>query len=197
MAQDWYAFLTGLAEDCSIPSLAKWPTLLMFYWLPISVDPWPIGNLTGRVSRAYHSPGTTLTLNIITVCTIILNLNDHYIWRQSGTCYRYYSSLWLTHIKITIITAHYPGPEYNNRLYINNRVFAIYLVILGWKTYKYYCETNELPNPRPTQPNPRKIRLQVATGQKVFFSWVGIGFIYILETDYKNLTQPNVRQHPI
>ena len=23
---------------------------------------------------------------------------------------------------------------------------------LGWKTYKYYYETDELPNPRPTQP---------------------------------------------
>ena len=28
-----------------------------------------------------------------------------------------------------------------------NRVFA-----LGWKHVKYYYETDEIPNPRPTQP---------------------------------------------
>ena len=33
-----------------------------------------------------------------------------------------------------------------------NRVFAIYQIMLGWKTWKYYYETDELPNPRPTQP---------------------------------------------
>ena len=32
------------------------------------------------------------------------------------------------------------------------RVFAIYQMMLGWKTYKYYYETDELPNPRPSQP---------------------------------------------
>ena len=31
-------------------------------------------------------------------------------------------------------------------------VFAIYQLLLGWKTCKYYYETDELPNPRPTQP---------------------------------------------
>ena len=50
---------------------------------------------------------------------------------------------------------------------------------------KCYCETDELPNPRPTQPN--KIRLKVAFGP-LFpttnqFSWVGIDFIQ--ETGYK------------
>ena len=33
-----------------------------------------------------------------------------------------------------------------------NRVFAIDQIMLGWETYKYYYETAELPNPRPTQP---------------------------------------------
>ena len=55
------------------------------------------------------------------------------------------------------------------------RVFAIllycsisYQIILGWKTCtgKCYYDTDELPNPRPTQPK-----------QKYIFSWVGIGFI--------------------
>ena len=37
------------------------------------------------------------------------------------------------------------------------RVFAIYLIMLGWKTCKYYYETDELPNPRPTQPKKYKV----------------------------------------
>ena len=32
------------------------------------------------------------------------------------------------------------------------RVFATDQILLGWKTYKYYYETDILPNPRPTQP---------------------------------------------
>ena len=28
----------------------------------------------------------------------------------------------------------------------------MYQIILGWETYTYYYETNELRNPRPTQP---------------------------------------------
>ena len=39
---------------------------------------------------------------------------------------------------------------HQNTLY--TRVFAIYLILLGWKQYKYYYETDELPNPRPIQP---------------------------------------------
>ena len=35
---------------------------------------------------------------------------------------------------------------------LQSRVFAIYQIMLGWKTYKYYYETDELPNPSPTQP---------------------------------------------
>ena len=42
-------------------------------------------------------------------------------------------------------------PKYKGRLYIIG-VFAMYRIVLGWKTYKYYCETDEPPNPRPTQP---------------------------------------------
>ena len=62
------------------------------------------------------------------------------------------------------------------------RVFAIHHILLGWKTCKKYYETDELPNPRPTQPNPRNIRLKRGIWatffpQQIFFSWVGIGFI--------------------
>ena len=35
---------------------------------------------------------------------------------------------------------------------INNRVFAIYLIMMVWKRYEYYYETVELPNPRPALP---------------------------------------------
>ena len=33
-----------------------------------------------------------------------------------------------------------------------NSVFAIYQIMLSWKTYSFYYETDELPNPRPAQP---------------------------------------------
>ena len=45
---------------------------------------------------------------------------------------------------------HFCRPPPTNNL--TNRVYAIYQILLGWKTYKYYYETEELPNPRPTQP---------------------------------------------
>ena len=45
------------------------------------------------------------------------------------------------------------GPEYLQHMPPRNiRVLAIYLIMLGWKTSKYYYETDELPHPRPTQP---------------------------------------------
>ena len=58
------------------------------------------------------------------------------------------------------------------------RVFAIYQIVLGWGTCKYYYETDELPKANPT---PQKIRLKVTSGA-LFptanqFSWVGIGII--------------------
>ena len=61
------------------------------------------------------------------------------------------------------------------------RVFAIYQIMLGWKTCKYYYETDELPNLRPiTQPKKRN-RLKLAFGPLFptanIFSWVGIVFI--------------------
>ena len=32
------------------------------------------------------------------------------------------------------------------------RAHAIHQIMVGWRTYEYYYETDELPNPRPTQP---------------------------------------------
>ena len=52
-----------------------------------------------------------------------------------------------------------------------SRVFAMYQVLLGWKTYKYYSEykTGKLPNPRSTQPKKKRVKsgqvgLKVASG---------------------------------
>ena len=39
----------------------------------------------------------------------------------------------------------------------DTRVFAICKILLGWKTYKYYYEIIELPNPRPTQPKKKYV----------------------------------------
>ena len=50
--------------------------------------------------------------------------------------------------------AEYTGPTRQHEFSI--RVLAIYQILLGWKTYKYYNETDELPNPRPTQPKEKK-----------------------------------------
>ena len=64
--------------------------------------------------------------------------------------------------------------------------YTCHQIILGWKTYRYYYETDELPNPRPIQP--KKSQANSGIWATFFltaniFSWVGIGFIQ--ETDYK------------
>ena len=53
---------------------------------------------------------------------------------------------------VTLHLTLYPGNTLRYNTLARNRVFAIYQILLGWKTYKYYHETDELPNPRPTQP---------------------------------------------
>ena len=78
-------------------------------------------------------------------------------------------------------------------------VFAIYQIILGWKTYKYYHETDELP-PTQVQPNPRKDRLKVALGhffpQQTFFR--GLGDWFYIGNKVQETPQPNqiLRKHP-
>ena len=61
------------------------------------------------------------------------------------------------------------------------RVFAICQIMWGWESYKYYYETDEFPNPRPTQPKKNSVKSGVFghffQHQKCF-SWVRIGFIY-------------------
>ena len=84
---------------------------------------------------------------------------------------------------------------YKDALATINRAFAIYLTLLGWKTYKYHWETDELTNPRP-----EKIGWKWYLGRFLptanDFSWVGTNFIY--ETDCKNPQHNKIlRQHPI
>ena len=61
---------------------------------------------------------------------------------------------------------------------MTNRVFAIYQIVLGWKTYEYYCETDELPNPRPTQPKKKIAYKCHFSHSKCFFVGFGDWFIY-------------------
>ena len=78
---------------------------------------------------------------------------------------------------------------------------AIYQIILGWKTYQLYYETDELPNPRPTKTR-EKIRLKAAFWAtlsigKYFFRGVRIDFY--LRNRLRE-TQPNqifLRKHPV
>ena len=72
---------------------------------------------------------------------------------------------------------------------------ANYQIILGWKTYKCYYETGELPNPRPTQP--KKNRSKVAFGPlfptiKRFFR--GLGLVLHRKQTTRNPIRPNYPQ---
>ena len=77
------------------------------------------------------------------------------------------------------------------------RVLAIYQIMLGWKTYKYYYETDELPNPRPTQPQEKlgwKCHLGRFFPQQIFFR--GLGLVLLRKPTTRNLTQPHSPQTP-
>ena len=72
-------------------------------------------------------------------------------------------------------------------------------MLLGWKTYKYYyTESDELPNPRPTQPKNNQVKsgiLATLSPQQIVFR--GVGLIYVGNIIQE--TQPNqiLRKHPI
>ena len=60
------------------------------------------------------------------------------------------------------------------------RLFAIYQILLGWGTYKYFMKPRNFPT--QGQSNPRKIRSKVANWATfslytTIFSWVGIDFV--------------------
>ena len=65
----------------------------------------------------------------------------------------------------------------------------MYQILFDWKACKNHTETDELPNPKPTQPKTNEVKsghLGHFFPTANSFSRVGIGFM--LETDYK---QPN------
>ena len=72
------------------------------------------------------------------------------------------------------------------------RVFATYQVLLGWKTYEYCYETEELPEGKP---NLRKISFEKKRHLGHFFptanifSWVGIYFIRETNRNKPNRTK--------
>ena len=80
-------------------------------------------------------------------------------------------------------------------------VFVIYQIGLGWETYECYYETDELPDPRPTQP-PRKNWSKSGIFGPTFFRtatiflWVGIG---LCRKQTTRVLWPNqvIREHPI
>ena len=72
-----------------------------------------------------------------------------------------------------------------------NSFFAIYQILLGWKTGTYYYETDELPNPRPTQSKKTWVENGVWPTffpQEMFFR--GLGLILCRKQTTRNPTQP-------
>ena len=52
--------------------------------------------------------------------------------------------------------------------------------LLGWQQYEYYYDTVELPNPRPTQPKKKEVKMDIwatFSPQQIFFG--GLGFCFI------------------
>ena len=74
------------------------------------------------------------------------------------------------------------------------RVFAIYQILFGLEDmYKYCCENDELPNPRPTQSKKNQVK-KCHVGhfffpQQVVFG--GLGLILYREQATRNPTQPD------
>ena len=65
--------------------------------------------------------------------------------------------------------------------------------MLGRRTCKYYYKTDEVPQPKADQPNPRKTRLKVACGRHFFPKMIfrGLGFMILCRKQTtRNPTQP-------
>ena len=83
-----------------------------------------------------------------------------------------------------------------------NRVFAIYQIMLSWKTYKYCRETDELPNRRPTQqPEKKSVKSGIwATFLPQRMVFRGLGFFFFLfvgkQTGKKPSSNQVLRKHP-
>ena len=72
-------------------------------------------------------------------------------------------------------------------------------MMLGWKTYEYYYETGELPQPKANS-TPRKMRLKVTSGplfshSKIYFR--GLGLVLCRKQTTRNPTQRNSPQNSL
>ena len=58
------------------------------------------------------------------------------------------------------------------------RVYSIYQIMMGWKTYKHDYEPDELPNPRPTRPKKKQVKIGVWAAfpprQQILFRGLGL-----------------------
>ena len=80
-------------------------------------------------------------------------------------------------------------------MYPGNRVFAICQILLGRKTCKYYYETDELPNPRRTQPKKKWVEGGIrATFSHSIYFFVGWARLHIGSRTTRNSTQLNFPQ---
>ena len=80
-----------------------------------------------------------------------------------------------------------------------NTVFAIYQIMLGWKTHKDYHETDELPKTKADPTQKGKIRCKVDLGHffptaKYFF--VGWDWFYVGNRLEETYTNQIIRKHP-
>ena len=73
------------------------------------------------------------------------------------------------------------------------RVLAIYQILLGWKTYKYY-ETDELLNPRLNQSKKNHVKSGILSHNKYFFC--GLGLVLYRKQTTRNLILPNSPETP-
>ena len=70
--------------------------------------------------------------------------------------------------------------------------FAIHQTLLGWTTYKYDYETDELPNPRPTQPRKNEVKkwqLGHFFPQQIFLPGLGLVLYRKQTTKTSNQTE--------
>ena len=73
-------------------------------------------------------------------------------------------------------------------------MLAIYLILLGWKTCKYYYETDELPDSRPTQKLGYMWHLGLFFPPQLFFGGLGL----ILHGKQTTIYPTHfLRKHPI
>ena len=77
------------------------------------------------------------------------------------------------------------------------KMFAIYQIMLGWEAYRYYYETVELPNPRPTLPKKKWVMCGIWAAfspQRIIFR--GLGLFYMGNSLQEALPNQILGQHP-